>query len=99
MTEETPLQAAQNRLAKAALLQPMNPNQAAISAYINSILQTCRLDALTELWLAPPNSTWTPQEALDAAILRAVIARAEALESVANAVQIASASPKLHLVS
>lgn len=97
--DNTPLQIAQNRVAKAALMQPMNPNQAAISAYVNTILQSCRLDALTELWLNPPNGSWTPQEALEDAIVRALNKKAEMLQSALNAIQVPQGAPKLHLVS
>lgn len=97
--EETSLQTAQNRVAKAALMQPMNPNQAAISAYVNTILQSCRLDALTELWLNPPNGSWTPTEALEDAIVRALNKKAEMLESAVSGIQVAQTTPKLHLVS
>lgn len=99
MTDETPLQNAQNRVAKAALAQPMNPHQATIGSYINGILQSARITALTELWLNPPNDTWTRQEALNAAILKALNEIADRLEQSAQAVQIAQAQPKLHLVS
>ena len=94
--EPTPLQAAQERLAKACTAMPMNPMGAAISAYVSGALASARIDALTDLFLNPPNATWDRQEALDAAIVRHLTRRAEQLEADAlkarNALQVASAA-------
>lgn len=79
---ETPLGAAQKRLTEACLKQPLSPQGAAISAYINTTLLTARLDALQELWLNPPNGTWTHEEALEAAIVRRLTSKADQLEAV-----------------
>ena len=78
---ETPLQAAQKRLTQACLQQPLSPQGAAISAYINTTILSARVDALQELWLNPPNGTWTPEEALEAAITRRLLTKAEQLEA------------------
>lgn len=86
------LEEAQRKLAKAAMKQPgNNPLSFAISAYVNGLLMSCRVDALVDLYLNPPNDTWTKQEAFDAAVLRAVLAKTEQLE--ANVQSIAIASP------
>jgi hypothetical protein len=39
---------AQKRLAEAALKQPMTPQGAAISAFVNTTLLTCKVDALVQ---------------------------------------------------
>lgn len=94
--EPTPLQAAQERLAKACTAMPMNPAGAAISAYVNGTLASARIDALTDLFVNPPNASWDRQEALDAALIRHLNRRAEQLEAEAvkarNALQVASAA-------
>lgn len=90
------LQTAQKRLYEAAMKQPgLNQASFGISAYINGILQSARTDALTDLYLNPPNETWTKQEALDAAILRALTAKAEQLESQIQHVQVAPADRRV----
>ena len=98
MTTEEEIHAAQVRLKDAALAQPMSPQGASISAYLNTILVSCRIDALIDLWLHPPNASWTKEEALDAAMLKALTSRAEALESAAaaarSAIQVASSLPQ-----
>lgn len=100
--EPTPLELAQQRLAKACTAMPMNPVGAAISAYVNSTLASARLDALSELFVNPPNATWDRQEALDAALARHLNRRAEQLESEAakahSALQVASAADARLLV-
>lgn len=86
----TELADAQKRLYEAAMKQPgLNQASFGISAYINSILQSARVDALIELYLNPPNGTWTAQEAVDAAILRALKAKAEQLEQQIPVIQTA----------
>jgi hypothetical protein len=92
---ETPLQAAQQRLVKAAMQQRMDPIQAGLSAYINSMLQSVRLSALIEVYLAPQNATWTAQEALDAAILRNLTQLATDLENRASAIHVAQGVPEI----
>lgn len=94
MSEQSPLQEAQERLSKACLAQPMNPAGAAISAYVNSILCSARLDALIEVTLNPPNASWTKEEALDAAIVRHLNQKAEQLESQALQMQLAAGAQK-----
>lgn len=94
--DSTPLQAAQERLAKACISMPMHPMGAAISSYVSGALASARIDALTDLFLDPPNASWNRQEALDAAIVRHLNRRAEQLEADAlrarNALQVASAA-------
>lgn len=81
---------AQKRLYEAAMKQPgLNQASFGISAYINGILQSARVDALIELYLNPPNATWSPQEALDAALLRALNAKADQLEKQIPVIQTA----------
>lgn len=72
---------AQLELRNIAMGQNMNSSQAGISAYVNSLLASCRLDALTELFVSPPNATWTREQALDAAILRALRYRAASMSA------------------
>jgi hypothetical protein len=102
MTDSTnEMQAAQERLVKAAQVQMLqgNPAQIAMSAYLNGILQSCRVDALVKLHVEPPNESWTPLEALNAAYLRAMTEKAEMLEKANTQIQVAQSTPKLHLVS
>lgn len=81
---------AQKRLYEAAMKQPgLNQASFGISAYINGVLQSARVDALIELYLNPPNATWSPQEALDAALLRALNAKADQLEKQIPVIQTA----------
>lgn len=90
MTEEqaeSPLQAAQKRLADAALGVPMNPQSASIAAYVNGILQSARVDALVELHITPPNASWSREEAYEATLLRALTDRALTLELKAEEVK------------
>lgn len=88
-SELTPLQLLQQRVAQAALAQNMNPQGAALSAYVNGILQTARLNALQEILVNPPNATWSMQEAIDAAVARHLTQTAEALEAQAQRPRIA----------
>ncbi len=90
------IQTAQQRLAAAALKQPtLNPTSFGVSAYVNGILQSCRIDALVDLYLNPPNETWTRQEALDAALVRALNAKADLLEAEASRIQVAAADRRI----
>jgi hypothetical protein len=45
---EDPLKAAQQRLAEAAMAQPMTPAGATISAYVNGVVNAATLSALLE---------------------------------------------------
>lgn len=93
---QTPLEAAQQRLAHACTAMPMNPVGAAISAYVNSTLASARIDALCDLWVNPPNGSYDRQEAMDAALVRHLNRRAEQLEADAvkarNALQVAQSA-------
>lgn len=82
------LEQAQQRLANAALKQPMHPAGAAISAYVNGMLQSARIDALVDVLANPPNTTWSMAEAIDAAIVRALTRKAEELETQALKAQL-----------
>jgi hypothetical protein len=86
MTDETPepsaLQSAQQRLAHVCMQTFGNPQGAAISAFVNSMLLCARLDAALEVLFGPPaNASWTQQEALEAAIARHMNAKADQLDS------------------
>lgn len=86
----------QKRLYEAAMKQPgLNQASFGISAYINGVLQSARTDALVDLYLNPPNATWSPQEAWDAALLRALTAKAEQLEANIQQIQIAPADRRI----
>ena len=85
--EDSPIQIAQKRLADAAMGLPMNAQGAAMSAYVNGVLQSARIDALVELWSAPPNATWSKAEAYEAALLGALGQRAGDLEARAAAMK------------
>lgn len=78
-TETSQIEVAQQALADAAMGVPMNPSGAAMSAYVNGILQSARVDALVELWWAPPNATWSREEAYNAALLGALHERTKML--------------------
>lgn len=94
------LEEAQRKLAKAAMKQPgNNPLSFAISAYVNGLLMSCRVDALVDLYLNPPNDTWSKQEAFDAAVLRAVFAKTEQLEANAQAIAIPSVADRRVIAS
>lgn len=99
--KQSALQAAQERLADAAMGIPMNPQGAAMSAYVNGALQSARIDALVELWVSPPNATWSKAEAYEAALLGALSQRAEVLEAKAIEAkeQIEAASRKIEVAS
>lgn len=91
--EESALERAQRRLAQAALTQPMNPASAAISAYVNGMLQSARVDALTDVIANPPNGSWTMQEAIDAAVIQHLTKKAEELEAQALRMKLAQPAP------
>lgn len=74
------MESAQQRLAQAALKQPMHPGGAAISAYLNGMLQSARIDALIEVMVDLPNGNQM-QEAIDAAIVRHLNKKADELEN------------------
>jgi hypothetical protein len=78
------------RLRDAVLKVPMTPAQAGISAYLNSILASARLDALVEFLTSPPNATWTAAQAIDAGVIRALRAKAEVFEAQVSRIQVAS---------
>lgn len=103
MTEpvESPIQIAQKRLADAAMGVPMNAQGAAMSAYVNGVLQAARIDALQDLWMNPPNATWSKEEAYSASLLRALGERAEALEAkaVEMKAQLAARESKIEVAS
>ena len=80
---------------------PMNAQGAAMSAYVNGVLQSARIDALVELWSAPPNATWSKAKAYEAALLGALGQRAGDLEARAAAMkeQIAANERRIELAS
>lgn len=67
---------AQQALCTAAMQQMLTPEQAAISAYVNGILQSARLSALIDLTLElasePLTAAWTAQERFDSLQLQYV---------------------------
>ena len=63
------------------MAMPMNPQGAAMSAYVNGILQSARVDALVELWTTEPNATWSRQEAYQVALLGALRQRTEQVKA------------------
>lgn len=90
------LEQARQALANACLRQPMNPQTAGISAYVNSIMTAARVSALYDYLQAAPNETWTVTEALDAAVLRALKAATAAIEeqtSKVSRIQVADTVP------
>ena len=100
--ELPPLEAAQQRLAQACMQLPMQPLAAGISAFVNSMILSARVDAIVELLKEPPNATWTFQDALDAALARHCNQRAEQLETqakeAASKIQVAQASQVPQLI-
>lgn len=79
MTDETTIETAQKRLARAALSQQMNPAGAGISGYVNSLMLRAKLDALTECYLTPaPNMTL--KDYLESVTLRHLTEKAQELE-------------------
>lgn len=92
----TELAEAQKSLAQAAMKQPGDPVSFGISAYVNGLLVSCRVDALVDLYLNPPTGeSCTKQEAFDAAVLRAVKAKTEQLEANTVRIQVAPADRRI----
>ena len=94
MSEATTIEAAQKRLARAALAQQMNPAGAGISGYVNSLMLRAKLDALTECYINPPNATWTLKDYLEAATLRHLNQKAQELEDQALRMSLAQGTPE-----
>jgi hypothetical protein len=84
---------ARKRLLSALKAQPMDMMQVGFAAYVNGCLQSARVDALTELYLNPPNATFTLDDALQAAFARAMNRMAEAFEAQAPKIRVASGLP------
>lgn len=74
------LELARQALANACLRQPMNPQTAGISAYVNSIMASARVTAICSFLLEPRNETWSAAEALEAAMLKALREATAAIE-------------------
>lgn len=89
---EDRIQAAQQRLAKAVLQQPMNPQSAAISSYINTVLLSARMDGVVAFLTTDYDASWTKEEALDNAILGSLNTVAEKLEENARRIQVSGPS-------
>jgi|HubBroStandDraft_6_1064221.scaffolds.fasta_scaffold972795_1 hypothetical protein len=94
---DTPMDVASKRLARVALSQPMNPTSAAVSAYVTAVMTAAKVRALCMLYVEPPNSTWTAQEALDAAITRSMNECSEEIEKTVQQAREAAAH-KIQLV-
>lgn len=88
---QTPLQQAQQRLADVCLKQPMDGKIMVVS-FINVMLQSAKIAALTELMLEPTNATWTTQERYDSLLTKHLGEVASTLESVSQQPRIALAS-------
>ena len=85
--------AAQQRLAKAVLSQPINnPASLAISSYVNSVLNSARMDGVIAFLTTEYNASWSKEEALDAAVLASVLSTAEKLEENIRKIQVAGPS-------
>lgn len=74
------LTAAEHRLMKALQQQPLDPVQAGVAGYLNGAVQSCRIDALEDLFLNPPDPSVPRADALEAAYLSAVTKKAEQIE-------------------
>lgn len=74
------LELARQALANACLRQPMNPQTAGISAYVNSIMASARVTAICDFLLEPRNETWTAAEALERHMLNALRNATTAIE-------------------
>lgn len=81
------LRAAQERVCKAILRQPMNPMGAIIAAYTNAVLNSARVDALVNVYLNPPESPASRQVAYEAYLLAALEALESAFEQNASVIQ------------
>lgn len=85
----------QKALAQAAMKQPGDPLSFGISAYVNGLLVSCRVDALVDLYLNPSSESCTKQEAFDAAVIRAIKAKTEQLEANTARIQVAPADRRI----
>lgn len=80
--QDSPLQVAHKRLANAAMRQPMDPASAAISAYVNGMLQSARLSALIAFTLEPVlNATWTAEERFESLFIKFLGEASDLLET------------------
>ena len=86
-TELDPIQAAKQRLAQACMQQPMTPQGASISAYVNTTLLSAHVQALIE-YTAPLeiDADGNPQlkGTFDDLLLKCLIAKAEVFERTAK---------------
>jgi hypothetical protein len=83
---QTPLQSAQDRLAKAAMQQPMTPNGAAISAYVNGIMASAKMGALLQMVIELFDDEAEATARFNALLVAALNAKAQVLEdTIANA--------------
>lgn len=94
-----PVAVARGRLLGIMRQVPMDPMQTGFAAYINGVLQSARVDALVDLYLHPPNATWTADEALQAAFIKAMNNISDALEANNRKIQVAGSvgAPGIHL--
>jgi len=78
----SPMEQAQARLAKACMGMQMNPQGAAISGFLNSMLISARIDALAELVLGEcPNASWTKPEWFEHLTTKHMNSKAEQMEA------------------
>jgi hypothetical protein len=89
--EPTPLQSAQQRLVDLAMKQPMN-GTALISAFVNGLLQSAKINALTDMVMDDGNATWTKQERLESLLIHHLGIVADQVESASQQPRIAIAS-------
>lgn len=81
LTESDPIKAAQQQLAEVAMRQPMTPNGATISAYVNGVVNAATLSALIEHCLGGVD--FTPQ--FREILLRHIRAKIDLFENTAKA--------------
>lgn len=95
--KQTELEAAQQRLAEAVMSLPMNPQGAAISAYVSGTMTTARVSAIENLMVHGFPAKLTSREAMDQAVVKELTDLAQKIE--AQVLQQKMAAPRIQRVS
>jgi hypothetical protein len=91
VAEDTPLQAAQKGMVSVAMSFPMD-GRALVTAFVNSLMQSARVDALFDFVVQEYDGDQTPKERLDALLVTALNAKAAKLKETL-------AQPRIELAS
>lgn len=90
---DTPTDTSRKRLLNAIRMQPMDMTQCGLAAYINGVLQSARVDALTELFLAPAIPEADRKDAIETAFVKAMDKISDVLEANAKQIMVAGQAP------